>query len=99
MTPQELNDFGWLVFQIAIAAGFTGGIVHAGFVNLLWFVFDQLEYRADKQARIRDARWRARWNGFNREAAELGLQGREAVLWAANAMRTHRQVLQELPHA
>lgn len=99
MTPQELNELGWAVAQIAFFMGLTGGLVHAGMVHLLGFFFDQLYYYADKQARIRNARWRARWNGFLREAADQGLHGRDGVLWAANAMRTHRQALQELPHA
>lgn len=96
MSAQDLNDLAWAMALIAFAMGFAGGFVHAAFVGLLEFIGDRIDLHADKQARIRDARWRARWQGFLSEAKQQGLQGREAILWAANAMRTHRQALRLL---
>lgn len=99
MTATELQLAAESIWFWSFLMGVCGGAVTIGAYWLLELVVAFVGRLSDRNYRIQQARWRARWNGFNREAADQGLHGREAVLWAANAMRTHRQALQELPHA
>lgn len=85
-----------LVLELAVMAGFLGAVAWSLCCTFAASVARWLVHRFDKQQRIQDARWRARWQGFLTEAKEQGLQGRDAVLWAANAMRVHRHTLAQL---
>jgi hypothetical protein len=96
MSAVEASAFLDSITFVVVVLGMCGGALTIAVYWVIEMGLDWLDRRADKQARIRDARWRARWQGFLSEAKQQGLQGREAILWAANAMRTHRQALRLL---
>lgn len=96
MTEDQLQHFAMAIAELSFWFGVLGGLAFSLLGSVCRWVVFGLDRRADKQARIRDARWRARWNGHMREAAELGFKGRRAIAHTVNAMKTEKQAAMEL---
>lgn len=96
MTAEDLQSLARGVAMLALVCGFAGALcfdVARGVCRLLG---DYFERRADKAWRIREARWRAHWNNALREAQQSGYEGRRAIAYAANTMRTRKAAIAEL---
>ena len=96
MTEQEIQALVVAVLEVALLGGLLGGFAWALFESACRSMGELIGRRMDKQARIRDARWRARWNRAFRESRQAGLEGREAVAYAVNAIKADKQAALEL---
>ncbi len=96
MTPADLQDFFDTCIDFALIGGFIAGLLAYVFVGLTVDLCDWFDRRFDTQLRIKDARWRGRWYGALREAREAGYEGRRAIAYAVDAMKTRRQANADL---
>lgn len=96
MNEIDLSHFAAAIAELALIFGVLGGMVWHAVMSVAGMFGEYLERRADKQSRIRNARWRARWNRHLREARESGLRGRRVIGRALHAMKADKQAASDL---